>query len=88
MIIVLFAVAVGKFWAWWKSLGEESALLFQMAVGVIILALGFAVMSEAALEFERNGSSAMYYLVLAYSYSWRVVHITNCNGSYNKISPS
>ena len=64
--IVLFAVAVGKFWAWWKSLGRESALLFQMAVGVIIMALGFAVMSEAALEFERNGSSAMYYLVLAY----------------------
>ena len=64
--IVLFAVAVGKFWAWWKSLGRESALLFQMAVGVIIMALGFAVMSEAALEFERNGSSAMSYLVLAY----------------------
>tara|TARA_B100001057_G_scaffold250357_1_gene250611 strand:- start:3869 stop:5194 length:1326 start_codon:yes stop_codon:yes gene_type:complete len=64
--IVLFAVAVGKFWAWWKSLGKESALLFQMAVGVIIMALGFAVMSEAALEFERNGSSGMYYLVLAY----------------------
>ena len=64
--IVLFAVVVGKFWAWWKSLGRESALLFQMAVGVIIMALGFAVMSEAALEFERNGSSAMYYLVLAY----------------------
>ena len=64
--IVLFAVAVGKFWSWWKSLGKESALLFQMAVGVIIMALGFLVMSEAALEFERNGSSAMYYLVLAY----------------------
>ena len=64
--IVLFAVLVGKFWTWWKSLGRESSLLFQMAVGVIIMALGFAVMSEAALEFERNGSSAMYYLVLAY----------------------
>ena len=64
--IVLFAVAVGKFWSWWSSLGKESSLLFQMAVGVIIMALGFAVMSEASLEFERNGSSAMYYLVLAY----------------------
>jgi POT family proton-dependent oligopeptide transporter len=37
-----------------------------MAVGVIIMAFGFLVMSEAALEFERNGSSAMYYLVIAY----------------------
>ena len=50
--IVLFAVAVGKFWSWWSSLGKESSLLFQMAVGVIIMALGFAVMSEAALELK------------------------------------
>ena len=64
--IVLFAVLVGKFWSWWKSLGRESALLFQMAVGVIIMAMGFAVMSEAALQYEKNGSSAMYFLVLAY----------------------
>ena len=64
--IVLFAVLVGKFWSWCNSLGRESALLFQMAVGVIIMAMGFAVMSEAALQYEKNGSSAMYFLVLAY----------------------
>ena len=64
--IVLFAVAVGKFWSWWKSLGKESALLFQMAIGVIIMAIGFFFMSAAALEFQENGSSAMYWLVLAY----------------------
>ena len=64
--IVLFAVAVGKFWSWWSSLGKESSLLFQMAVGVIIMAIGFLFMSMAALEFEEKGSSAMYYLVLAY----------------------
>ena len=64
--IVLFAVAVGKFWSWWKSLERESSLLFQMAIGVIIMALGFAVMSEAALQYEKNGSSAMYFLVIAY----------------------
>ena len=64
--IVLFAVAVGKFWSWWSSLGRESSLLFQMAIGVIIMAIGFLFMSMAALEFEEKGSSAMYYLVLAY----------------------
>ena len=53
--IVLFAVLVGKFWSWWKSLGRESALLFQMAVGVIIMAMGFAVMSEAALQDNTLG---------------------------------
>ena len=64
--IVLFAVAVGKFWSWWSSLGKESSLLFQMAVGVIIMAIGFLFMSMAALEFEEKGSSAMYFLVFAY----------------------
>ena len=64
--IVLFAVIVGAFWSWWKSLGRESALLFQMAVGVIIMAIGFFFMSAASLEFQENGSSAMYWLVLAY----------------------
>jgi POT family proton-dependent oligopeptide transporter len=64
--IVLFAVAVGKFWSWWSSLGRESSLLFQMAVGVIIMAIGFLFMSMAALEFEEKGSSAMYFLVFAY----------------------
>ena len=64
--IVLFAVLVGKFWSWWKSIGKESALLFQMAVGVIIMAVGFFFMSAASIEFKENGSSAMYWLVLAY----------------------
>ena len=64
--IVLFAVIVGAFWSWWKSLGKESSLLFQMAVGVIIMAIGFFFMSAASLEFQENGSSAMYWLVLAY----------------------
>ena len=64
--IVLFAVLVGKFWSWWKSIGKESALLFQMAVGVIIMAVGFFFMSAASIEFKENGSSAIYWLVLAY----------------------
>ena len=64
--IVLFAVIVGKFWSWWKSLGRESALLFQMAVGVVIMAIGFLFMSMASLEFQEKGSSAMYFLVFAY----------------------
>ena len=51
--IVLFAVLVGKFGHGGKSLGRESALLFQMAVGVVIMAFGFLVMAEAASEFEK-----------------------------------
>ena len=37
-----------------------------MAVGVIIMGLGFVFMVFAAMEFESEGSSAMYWLVLAY----------------------
>ena len=59
-------LVVGKFWIWWKSLGKESSLLFQMAVGVVIMALGFFFMTGASIEYENNGSSAMYWLVLAY----------------------
>jgi len=64
--IIIFAIVVGKFWIWWKSLGKESSLLFQMAVGVVIMALGFFFMTGASIEYENNGSSAMYWLVLAY----------------------
>jgi POT family proton-dependent oligopeptide transporter len=37
-----------------------------MATGVIIMGSGFLFMSAASLQFEEEGSSAMYWLVLAY----------------------
>ena len=48
--IIIFAIVVGKFWIWWKSLGKESSLLFQMAVGVVIMALGFFFMTGASIR--------------------------------------
>ncbi|MEM7483592.1 MAG: peptide MFS transporter [Bacteroidota bacterium] len=64
--IILFAVGVASFWARRKLKGKEATSLFKMAVGVIIMGVGFAYMVFASLQYEENGSSAMYWLVLAY----------------------
>ena len=37
-----------------------------MATGIIIMGFGFVFMVFAAMEFDRNGSSSMIWLVLAY----------------------
>ena len=37
-----------------------------MLVGLIIMGTGFLFMSAAAIQFEKEGSSAMYWLIFAY----------------------
>lgn len=64
--IVTLATLVGAFWLKWRKKGKESSSIFKMAVGLIIMALGFGFMSAASLQYESNGSSAMYWLILAY----------------------
>jgi POT family proton-dependent oligopeptide transporter len=64
--IILFAVLVANFWAKRKLKGKEANSLFKMAVGVIIMGVGFIYMVFASLQYESSGSSAMYWLVLTY----------------------
>ncbi|WP_419212698.1 peptide MFS transporter [Maribacter sp. X9] len=64
--IITLATAVGAFWLKWRKKGKESSSMFKIAVGLIIMALGFGFMSAASLQYEANGSSAMYWLILAY----------------------
>ena len=64
--IILFAVAVANFWAKRKLKNKEASSLFKMATGTIIMGLGFVFMVFAVMDYEANGSSAMYWLVLAY----------------------
>ena len=66
MFIILFGVFIANFWAKRKLKSKEASSIFKMATGVIIMGLGFVFMVIAALEFEADGSSAMYWLVLAY----------------------
>src|SRR5690606_39645391 len=50
----------------WRKAGKEASSLFKMAVGLIIMALGFGFMAAASVEYQNAGSSAMYWLILAY----------------------
>ncbi len=64
--IMTLATSVAAFWYWWKQKGKESSSLFKMAVGVIIMGFGFLFMTGASYQYAETGSSAMYWLVLAY----------------------
>lgn len=64
--IITLGVPIASFWIWWRKKGKETSSLLKMAIGVIIMGWGFLFMSAASLEFEASGSSAMYWLILAY----------------------
>jgi POT family proton-dependent oligopeptide transporter len=65
--IITLGVPIASFWFWWgHKKRKESSSLFKMAIGVIIMGWGFLFMSAASIQFENEGSSAMYWLVLAY----------------------
>lgn len=64
--IITLGTAVAGFWYRWKVKGREASSIFKMAIGVVIMGWGFLFMRFASQEFEATGSSAMYWLVLAY----------------------
>ncbi|HET6244299.1 MAG: MFS transporter [Bacteroidetes bacterium] len=67
LFIILFGVLIANFWAKRKLKNKEASSLFKMAIGTIIMGLGFVFMALAAKEYELNGvKSAMYWLALAY----------------------
>ncbi len=64
--IITLGTAIAGFWYNWKMKGREGSSLFKMAIGIIIMGFGFLFMRFAAEQYESTGSSAMYWLVLAY----------------------
>lgn len=66
MFIIFLGTTVAGFWAMRKLKGKVSTSLFKMIVGLIIMGTGFFFMTAAAGQYEAEGSSAMYWLVLAY----------------------
>jgi len=64
--IITLGTAVGGFWYKWKNKGRESSSLFKMAIGLIIMGLGFLFMTMASMQYDAVGESAMIWLVLAY----------------------
>jgi len=66
MFIIFLGTTIALYWANRKLKGKVSTSLFKMIIGLIIMGLGFFFMTAASMEFNSNGSSAMYWLVLAY----------------------
>jgi POT family proton-dependent oligopeptide transporter len=64
--IITLGTLVAGYWAKRKLKGKEASSLFKMIMGLIIMGAGFLFMSAASAEFESTGTSAMYWLVLAY----------------------
>lgn len=66
MFIIFLGTSVAGYWAHRKLKGKVATSLFKMIIGLIIMGTGFFFMSAAAGQYEVDGSSAMYWLVLAY----------------------
>jgi len=66
--IIIFGVPVAAVWAWWRHRGKESSSLFKMALGTIIMGVGFVFMMFASKEAsaENFGKAAMFWVFLAY----------------------
>ncbi|MFK7823378.1 MAG: peptide MFS transporter [Oligoflexales bacterium] len=68
LFIMMFGTLVATFWMGRKRKNKESSSLFKMAIGTMIMGLGFLLMSFAAIEAQTasNGQAAMVWLVGAY----------------------
>lgn len=66
--IIIFGTVIGGFWVWWKKKGRESSSLFKMAIGTIVMGLGYIFMMFASKEAasETFGKAAMFWIFLAY----------------------
>ena len=64
--IITLGTPVAAIWASRSLKGKESSTLFKMAIGTIIMGLGFLMMAKAALEVDATGKGAMIWLILAY----------------------
>lgn len=67
MFIIIFGTVVGAFWIWWAKLGKEASSLFKMALGTIIMGVGFLWMAKASVDVVKYGDkAALIFLILAY----------------------
>lgn len=66
IFIIIFGTIVAGFWAWRKRKGKEASSLFKMAMGTIIMGLGFLFMAKASLEVLNGTEAALIWIILAY----------------------
>ncbi len=66
LLIIFLGFYVSLFWYLIEKKKKLSSSIFKIAVGIIIMGLGFIFMFFASIEFEIFGKSSMYWLILAY----------------------
>lgn len=66
--IIIFGTIVGSFWILIKKKGKEASSLYKMAIGTIIMGLGYVFMMFASKEAsaEAFGKATMIWIFLAY----------------------
>ena len=67
MFIMIFGTIVAGFWIWWDTSGKENSSILKMAVGTIIMGIGFLFMAQASNVIQAYGDrAALILLILAY----------------------
>ena len=66
IFIIIFGTIVAGYWAWRKRRHKESSSLFKMAIGTIVMGVGFLFMAKASLEVLSTGQAALIWIILAY----------------------
>ncbi len=66
LFVIIFGTIVASFWLKRQRKGKESASLFKMAVGMIIMGTGFLMMSGAALDTLDGTKAMLIWLILSY----------------------
>lgn len=66
IFIIIFGTIVAGFWAWRKKKGAEASSLFKMAVGTMVMGLGFLFMAKASTEVLGGTQAALIWIILAY----------------------
>ena len=66
--IIIFGIVVAGFWAARRRKGKQASSLYKMAVGTIIMGLGYVFMMFASQEASSEvfGKAAMFWIFLAY----------------------
>lgn len=64
--ILIFGVAVANFWIWWRKRGREESAVFKMAIGNMIMGLGFVVMWGGSKVVDGGEMASYWWLVGAY----------------------
>jgi POT family proton-dependent oligopeptide transporter len=67
LFIMIFGTIVGGFWIWWANSGKENSSILKMAVGTVIMGIGFLFMAQASNAIHVYGDrAALILLILAY----------------------